>query len=395
MSVGARLLIIQFAGDFREAYYRLSGGGEESYFAQRYSVDEVSALVQQDRAVTVVVCVTDEEYDEVLPTGVRAIGLGRGRNDHESKALKYAKAWQPTHVLLRAPFTKVLRWAVEERVALGLTLADSFNERGLRNQWRHRTLARQLNSPAVSWIGNHGVNSCRSLQAIGVSPAKIVPWDWPGHIDPKNFPPKPAPAPGAEWHMAFVGSVTQLKGVGDLLQGMSLLLAEGRRIRLTIAGGGSIDEFVALSLRLALAERVRFVGAIGNKKVIPLMREADLVVVPSRTKYPEGFPLTIYEALTARTPIVSSEHPMFRRILRDGQTAVTFESGDVKGIAAAIGRIMDSPQLYEHLSMESRSTWARLQLPVKWGEFVSAWLDEGVERWNWLRANSLASGHYD
>jgi len=41
------------------------------------------------------------------------------------------------------------------------------------------------------------------------------------------------------------------------------------------------------------------------------MRSADAIVIPSRHEYPEGLPLTIYEALAARTPIVASDHQCF------------------------------------------------------------------------------------
>ncbi|NEQ88464.1 MAG: glycosyl transferase family 1, partial [Moorea sp. SIO2I5] len=42
-----RLLIIQYAGDYREAFERLANGGPETYYAQKYSVDSVAEIGKQ------------------------------------------------------------------------------------------------------------------------------------------------------------------------------------------------------------------------------------------------------------------------------------------------------------------------------------------------------------
>jgi glycosyltransferase involved in cell wall biosynthesis len=124
------------------------------------------------------------------------------------------------------------------------------------------------------------------------------------------------------------------------------------------------------------------------------MHESDAVVIPSRTAYPEGLPLTIYEALCSRTPIIASDHPMFRAHLRDGETALTFPSGDAAALSRAVLRLLSSASLYESLSIAAEQTWRRLQIPVTWGDFLAAWLRDDAEGDRWLRANSLACGRY-
>ena len=102
-------------------------------------------------------------------------------------------------------------------------------------------------------------------------------------------------------------------------------------------------------------------------------READLLVVPSRHDYLEGFSMTIYKGLTSRTPIVASDHPMFRGRLEDRRTAMVFEAGDASGMASTVAALMDSPALYEALSEASLPAWEALQIPVKWGDLVRSW----------------------
>jgi hypothetical protein len=74
-----RLTIVQYAGDYREAFNRLRRGGKQTYQAQLYSVDFVGEIAKRVEDLTVICALTEEAYDGILPNGVRAIGGGFGR----------------------------------------------------------------------------------------------------------------------------------------------------------------------------------------------------------------------------------------------------------------------------------------------------------------------------
>ena len=71
-----RLTIVQYGGDYRQAFERLSSGGKETYYAQRYSVNLVGSLAQRVEQIAVICAVSETTYDFVLANGVRAIGAG-------------------------------------------------------------------------------------------------------------------------------------------------------------------------------------------------------------------------------------------------------------------------------------------------------------------------------
>jgi glycosyltransferase involved in cell wall biosynthesis len=104
---------------------------------------------------------------------------------------------------------------------------------------------------------------------------------------------------------------------------------------------------------------------------------ADLVVVPSRTEYPEGFPLTMFEAIASRTPIVCSDHPMFRPVIADGRNASVFSAGDQHALAAAIQRTLTDSALYARLSNNATLTWEALKGPADWRTMIVKWVIEG------------------
>ena len=184
------------------------------------------------------------------------------------------------------------------------------------------------------------------------------------------------------------------KGVGDVLEAVAQLRAQNLPVQLKMAGKGDLTQLRQQAEQLQISESVEFLGLVGNKTIIPLMRSADLVLVPSRHDYPEGFPMTIFEALCSRTPIVASDHPMFLQKLQHQQNAMLFPAGNATAMATQITAILNDPALYYAISTATQATWQNLQLPVKWADLVNRWVDQSPKSQNWLAQYTLASGHY-
>ncbi|MBW4513737.1 MAG: glycosyltransferase [Timaviella obliquedivisa GSE-PSE-MK23-08B] len=389
-----RLLIVQYAGDYREAFYNLTEGRGETYYAQQYSVDTVSKLAEQVDEVATLSFLSNDRYNEVLPNGVRAIGAGFHHKVDSQTILEIIKAQNPTHIVLRTPNRTVLQWAIKNNVQVVVTLADSFNSPSLRDRVDHYFLANLLNHPQISWVANHGVTASQSLESIGVNPEKIIPWDWPHAVTPDLYSPKTLRQPSDCWKILYAGHISEAKGLGDVLEAIALLKARHFPVHLKIAGKGDIDFFQAKVHQLQIEDCVEFLGMVKNTDVIGLMRDADLVTVPSHHDYPEGFPMTIYESLCSRTPIVASNHPMFVRQLRHEQNAMIFPDGEATACALQIETILTQPALYEKISYATHATWKNLQVPVKWGDLLTSWLKNSPEDQKWLFQHRLSSGRY-
>lgn len=114
------------------------------------------------------------------------------------------------------------------------------------------------------------------------------------------------------------------------------------------------------------------------------------MVVPSRHSFPEGLPLTLFEGLASRTPVIASDHPMFAGHLVDGESALIFPAGKVRALADAIQRLAGDPDLYAQVSLGSAAASARMQNPVKWGDMIDHWLRDTTENRAWLAGHRLA-----
>lgn len=325
-----------------------------------------------------------------MQPGLRVIGAGVEPYQNSRRVLEIIQAQQPTHLVIHFPHEKMFRWGIQQQVKILGLFADSFLQRGWKRRLKNYTLARLLNHPQVDLVANHGINACLSLQQIGVNPNKIIPWDFPHHRTPHMFPTKELKElselsiNSRPLQLVYVGLIQENKGVGDILTAVAKL-GEFRPLSVKIAGGGEIEKFQHRAQALKISEQVEFLGLIPQTRVIELMSTADAVIVPSWHEYPEGLPLTIYEALSTRTPIIASDHPMFRGNLIHRQNAMIFPERNPQQLAACIRELFTNPELYAQISLATASAWENLQIPLKWGDLIQNWLYGVREDQTWFR----------
>jgi glycosyltransferase involved in cell wall biosynthesis len=190
-------------------------------------------------------------------------------------------------------------------------------------------------------------------------------------------------------NLLYVGQIIDAKGVGDAIEAVARLKAQGRAARLDIIGSGNTGTFKAQADALGLSQNVCFQGLRSHAEVLEAMRSADIVVVPSRHSYPEGLPMTLYEAMCMRTPLAVSDHPMFRLRIRDGQNAVVFSESDPSSMADALHRLGSDKALYETISRNHANAASEYLCPLKWHDLIRSFLNP--ESGSDLQQHSLAA----
>jgi glycosyltransferase involved in cell wall biosynthesis len=390
-----RIMFIQF-GNFKEASARFNAGKEETYYAQEYSVRWVEALCQHTEAVHVL-CLNTPDYEEcTLSSGVIVSGMEYWINPKKNLPLLYKRLekFHPSHLIISTPLIPALEWGLKNDIRMLPIFADSFHcvHNGLLgyikqkiSNWR---LASILNNNHIDFVANHNIPACNSLKCIGVNPQKIVPWDWPGFTNLDQYIPKKGLLKKS-CSIFFVGSVIASKGVSDAIKALQLLQTKQITATLSIAGGGDVNEMKNIALSKRVEDCVFFLGKIANFQVIPLMREHDIVIVPSWHSYPEGLPLTIYEAFISRTPLVISDHPMFTLLLENGRDTIFHKAGDIKDLADKIESLILDTQLYENLSVNSVSSYQRILCKTKWADLITNWIKNSTESLRWIRDRSF------
>jgi len=370
-----RIALVQF-GDFREAFERLESNGEETYYAQKYSVDFVADLVRRARFVGVCSMLGDPAANGEVAPGLHAAVTPRLANGTIDAAavIRQLDAWGPSHLILQIPSRRIVNWALARGVHLLPVLADSWSGGGLRRKASAALLARLLNDERISLVGNHNVPACLSTAQLGVRASKIAPWDWPHKLGPEQFPAKRL-ARGEPIQILYVGQLLEAKGPGDGVEAAAHLKRNGVDFRLTLVGDGEMSAALAARIEaLGLAGLVELAGLQPHARILSLLKSATVSLVPSHHRYPEGFPMTIYEALATRTPLVVSDHPMFRRYLEGAPSARMVRERRPSQIAAAVKSFVDNPSEYEAASRATSALWAKIICPLSWGDLIEAWL---------------------
>jgi glycosyltransferase involved in cell wall biosynthesis len=390
-----RLVILQF-GPYAEVARRLAAGGAESFYAQKYSIDYVTKLAGRVGDLTVLHLNRDDP-EERHRSGVRSLGLELyppKRRARYFALLRELRRLAPTHLIVLSPLIPVMAWALARGIKLLPLFADSFRADGLRAKLKCALLGRILNNRRIDFVSNHNLAASLDLVRIGVSAAKVLPFDWPALFSPAQMLPKQLP-PAGDLKLVYVGQVSESKGVGDIIEAVRDLRDSpvGRTWRATIVGG--YDESLASRVKsLGLEGLVTFAGRLSHDDVIPFMNQHDVVVVPSRHEYPEGLPMTIYEGLCSRTPIVASDNPMFMIKMQDEQSALIFAAGNSARLAEKIRRLETDPALYARLSQGADLAATEFFCPLKYHELIDRWLGGSEEDREILSSFSIASGRY-
>jgi len=167
----------------------------------------------------------------------------------------------------------------------------------------------------------------------------------PGGVDPPSDIDRHS---GAE----VVGTVTTLepvKGLDVFLRAAKRLAQEHRRLRFAVFGDGSAAaELHELARSLGIGDRVEFPGEVPKEEALA---QLDLFVLSS---YMENCPMALLEAMAAGVPAVSTSVGGVPEIVADG-TAQLVEPGNDEAFAAAVDRLLQSPELRERQVATARA----------------------------------------
>jgi glycosyltransferase involved in cell wall biosynthesis len=170
-------------------------------------------------------------------------------------------------------------------------------------------------------------------------------------------PVQPPLAPAASPHrVVFLGRLDPIKRLPDLLAAIALLNGFAR---LDVYGEGEERPRLMRQMEeMNLGQRVTLHGAISDPAAA--LQNAELLVLPSEA---EGFGLVLIEAMAAGVPVVATDAPGIRDVVRDGETGLLVPVSSPTALAGAIRRVLEDETLRRALSaaafadVSRRFTW--------------------------------------
>jgi glycosyltransferase involved in cell wall biosynthesis len=277
-----------------------------------------------------------------------------GLKPHEGLRIE----WLPTtHNPLQGV---ILRWKIfrsKERPVFyvrHLRLASTAKGRGLVLTELHKieddTRKAVLASDGVVTITSALRDTVKAKFDVRV-PVEVIP----DAVDLARFPPVTGRHPP---RLVYTGQFQDWKGVDVLVRSLKLLPSLPA---LMIGGREGEDplrnQLMALAAQEGVADRIEWTGYLPQAEIPRRLRGGDIGVVSTRAFNGQDLaasPLKLFEYMSAGLPIVASDLPSLRDVIRPGENGMLFKEGDPASLAAAVRRLTEEPARGEALAARAR-----------------------------------------
>jgi glycosyltransferase involved in cell wall biosynthesis len=154
----------------------------------------------------------------------------------------------------------------------------------------------------------------------------------------------------------YVGRLTPEKGVETLIDAWKTMKDP---IPLRIVGGGPSE--AQLRARSAGGSQVHFLGPQPAPVVRELMRNASVLIVPSR--WYEGLPLVVLEGFAAGLPVVGSDLGSLSSLIDHERTGLLFRAGDSVDLGQKLDWAASHPELLAEMGQQARRLYEERYTP--------------------------------
>lgn len=181
-----------------------------------------------------------------------------------------------------------------------------------------------------------------ALITLGIAPERLVMIRGSG-VDCNHF--RALPDPDAKTvTVALVSRMLRDKGVLDAVAAIRLLRGRGLPVELLLAGPTDPDNRGSLTaetlISLGSADHgIEWLGPVADVRAV--WRRAAIAVLPST--YGEGVPKALLEAAACARPVVASNVPGCREVVRPGDTGLLVPPRDIEALADAIAALAADP----------------------------------------------------
>jgi glycogen(starch) synthase len=287
------------------------------------------------------------------------------------------------HAMIRAGLALLRRWqpdvvhahdwlvthpaiALAEQAGVPLVATFHATEAGRHSGWLSQSLNQQIHS-VEWWLANRADSLITCSAAMRAEVAHLFEVDADNiavihnGIESRGWrvPAKTLRetrirhSPRGEPLIAFFGRLEWEKGVLDLVTALPRIRRDHPGTRLVMAGRGrQAQPLLALARKHRVVRAIDFVGHLPDRDLVACLAAADVVVLPSRY---EPFGIVALEAAAAGAPLVATNTGGLGEVVIHGETGLSFEPGDLDGLAAAVGAVLNDPVAADRRARRAKS----------------------------------------
>jgi len=209
-------------------------------------------------------------------------------------------------------------------------------------------LARAKAASAVVTVSKANADWIARRYGVDSAHIRVIPCG----VDTSRFRPKATAVKASTPLVLAVARLVPVKNLGLLAQACGLLRERGLRFRCVIIGEGSCRaELETLRSELHLEKFLKMPGAAQQSEILRLWQRAAIGVLTSSS---EGMPVCLMEAAACGVPAVATAVGGVPELVQDGVTGLLSPSGDAKGLAANLEKLLRAPIIRQRMGTTAR-----------------------------------------
>ena len=376
-----RIAIVQH-GDYPAAYETYVSDQPEPYAGMKKTVGAIEELIANREFLLIsldaafkrsahhsgtLLCIPPHKLPRFIPRRLAAAWQRR-------QVLAEIRRFAPTHLLIRTngPLAiDLLEYSASRDVQCQVIFANVFDPQ-TRDHAPTRRLIHLLNHSFVQRVANHLQPAVDSMIECGLKPHKAIAYDVDLPLRKIDREPK-RKNPDVKCNLVFAGNLLYTKGCEDVVFAAAELQRRGIPVHLSIYGDGPHKDRLQQIAATLPAGLITIHGRQPNTLIVQAMRESTFVCVTTHRQFPEGMPLTLTEALTTRSPVIASTHPVFVRAFQDGEGLRFVPEKQPLAIADAVEQLWNDPAEYCRLSESTSQALERVKCDTPMSSLLRDW----------------------
>ena len=202
------------------------------------------------------------------------------------------------------------------------------------------------------YIASLGLSPSNSLRT-GRKLVTVIP----NGVSPSDFPASPLPRrAGRVPILLYIGTLADWQGLEVLLKALPKIL-EQQAVQLRIVGHGRSRQRKLLSKqirKLGVEERVIVQPAVPHHEVPALIAESDICIAPlglnDRNVTQGACPIKVLEYMASSRPLIASNMPIVRELVREDVDALLFSPNDPEDLARQVLVLLNDFELSKRFS---------------------------------------------
>lgn len=225
---------------------------------------------------------------------------------------------------------------------------------------------------AITVVSSPMVEKIRELADEQPTPVEVIPM---GTDLNDTFVPNPA-IKRLSNQLLFVGRLVEKKGVKYLLHALQEVCKTLPNTRLVIAGSGPLRASLEkLTADLGLSSQVTFTGRLEHAELVRLYQESAAAVFPfvqAKDGDMEGLGLVMVEAMGCGCPVLASDLPAIRDVIRSEETGTLIKPENLIALAQPLCVLLNKQPAHTQITAQE---FKAIHDHFDWGPVTQCYAD--------------------